>query len=282
MVGTHDTHILLVDNGSYKPESVLNLRNVAQKVSEYSGLNVNPVSLLHSNKISSEKINNVPAQVFEPYVTAKVNEGIKDFLILPLFFGRSAAIYEYLPQRVTEIEKTCGKFNVKIAPPLVDLEDETNNDVAKILADLVRLEISNHSLDSPSVTLVDHGTPRIKVNEVRNFVAKQLRRILQDEVHYVEPSSMESRDGDEYSFNKPLLEDILGTSGFDQNVILSMLFISPGRHAGKGGDIDQICIQAETKNSNLKTFMTGLFSEHEGAIQILNKRLEQGFESEFI
>ena len=115
------------------------------------------------------------------------------------------------------------------------------------MADLVRLEISNHSLDSPSVTLVDHGTPRIKVNEVRNFVAKQLRRILQDEVHYVEPSSMESRDGDEYSFNKPLLEDILGTSGFDQNVILSMLFISPGRHAEKVGILTRYVFRLRQK-----------------------------------
>ena len=93
---------------------------------------------------------------------------------------------------------------------------------------------------------------------------------------------MESREGEEYSFNKPLLEDVLGSSEFERDVILSMLFISPGRHAGKGGDIDKICAESSKKHSALKTFMTGLFSEHEGSIDVLNKRLNQGLETEFI
>ena len=150
------------------------------------------------------------------------------------------------------------------------------------MADLVREEISYNKLDFPSVTLVDHGTPRIKVNEVRNFIAEQLALILKDEVQCVKPSSMESREGEEYSFNKPLLEDILGSSEFERDVILSMLFISPGRHAGKGGDVDKICAESSKKHSALKTFMTGLFSEHEGSIDVLNKRLNQGLETEFI
>ena len=277
-----ETHILLVDNGSYKPEAVLNLRNVAKKLSLKSSKVINPVSLLHSNKISDSKLNNIPADVFEPYVSEKVKNGTNEFLILPLFFGRSAAIYEYLPQRMEDIQQECGQFDLKIAPPLVDLDDANNDDVAQILADLVREEISYNKLDFPSVTLVDHGTPRIKVNEVRNFIAEQLALILKDEVQCVKPSSMESREGEEYSFNKPLLEEILGSSGFERDVILSMLFISPGRHAGKGGDIDKICAESRQKNSGLNTFMTGLFSEHEGSIDVLNKRLDQGLDAEFV
>ena len=191
-----ETHILLVDNGSYKPEAVLNLRNVAKKLSLKSSKVINPVSLLHSNKISDSKLNNIPADVFEPYVSEKVKNGTNEFLILPLFFGRSAAIYEYLPQRMEDIQQECGQFDLKIAPPLVDLDDANNDDVAQILADLVREEISYNKLDFPSVTLVDHGTPRIKVNEVRNFIAEQLALILKDEVQCVRPSSMESREGE--------------------------------------------------------------------------------------
>ena len=277
-----ETHILLVDNGSYRPDAVLNLRNVAKKLTLKSSKVINPVSLLHSNKISHSKLNDIPADIFEPYVSEKVKSGTNDFLILPLFFGRSAAIYEYLPQRMEEIQKECGQFDLKIAPPLVDLDDSSNDDVAQILADLVREEISYNNLDYPSVTLVDHGTPRIKVNEVRNFIAEQLALILKDEVQCVKPSSMESREGDEYSFNKPLLEEILGSSEFDRDVILSMLFISPGRHAGKGGDIDEICAESRKKHSGLNTFMTGLFSEHQGAIDVLNKRLDEGLETDFI
>jgi hypothetical protein len=272
-----DTHILLIDNGSYKAESVLNLRDVAERLSICSGRIIHPVSLLHSNKISADKLNGLPAQVFEPYIIERINEGIRNFLVLPLFFGRSAAIYEYLPQRVGEIKKNnINKFDVKIAPPLVDLNNNENDEVAQILAELVRLEISKNKLKRPAVTVVDHGTPRIKVNEVRNFLSNQLSKILKHEVESVNPSSMESRAGDEYSFNKPLLEEILGSSGFDKDVVLSMLFISPGRHACKGGDVDMICKDAKNKNSDLRTYMSGLFSEHSGAIDILNARMESG------
>ena len=274
-----DTHILLIDNGSYKAESVLNLRDVAERLSIYSGRIIHPVSLLHSNKVSPDKLNGLPAQVFEPYIIKKINDGIRNFLVLPLFFGRSAAIYEYLPQRVVEIKKNnFNPFDVKIAPPLVDPNNE-NDEVAQILAELVRLEISKNKLKRPAVTVVDHGTPRIKVNEVRNFLSNQLSNILKDEVEFVKPSSMESREGDEYSFNKPLLEEILGSSGYDKDVVLSMLFISPGRHACKGGDVDMICEDSKNKNSDLRTYMTGLFSEHSGAIDILNTRMESGLNS---
>ena len=51
----------------------------------------------------------------------------------------------------------------------------------------------------------------------------------------VEASSMERREGTEYDFNEPLLENLLGSEGFEKDVVLSMLFISPGRHAGPGG-----------------------------------------------
>ncbi len=275
-----DTHILLVDNGSYKAASVLNLRNVAKNLSVHSNKAINPVSLLHSDKIPNEKLDGTKADIFEPYITNRVAEGFKNFLVLPLFFGRSAAIYEYLPQRVLEIKKSSAEFDLQIAPPLVDLHNVKNDDVAQILAELVRLEISKNKLNRPAVTVVDHGTPRIKVNEVRNFLSKQVEVILKSDVEFVKPSSMESRDGEEYSFNKPLLENILGSTGFNKDVVLSMLFISPGRHAGKGGDVDKICEEAKLKNLGLRTFMTGLFSEHSGAIDVLDARLQEGLECE--
>ena len=133
--------------------------------------------------------------------------------------------------------------------------------------------------NAPSVTLVDHGTPRKKVNDVRNFIANQLRDILSDEVSSVEPSSMESRPEPEYKFNEPLLEDLLGSDGFCGDVILSMLFISPGRHAGEGGDIHTICVESEASSDGLKTHMSGLLSEHLGLVKILELRLRSGMES---
>ena len=63
-----DTHILLVDNGSYKAASVLNLRNVAKNLSVHSNKAIHPVSLLHSDKIPNEKLHGTKADIFEPYI----------------------------------------------------------------------------------------------------------------------------------------------------------------------------------------------------------------------
>ena len=91
---------------------------------------------------------------------------------------------------------------------------------------------------------------------------------------------MERREEEEYAFTEPLLENILGSEGFKKDVILSMLFISPGRHAGPGGDIAEICEEAEEKNPGLKTYMSDLFATHEDIIPLLCTRLEEGLKSE--
>ena len=271
--------ILLVDNGSYRAASVLSLRRIATELSISTGNKVHPVSLLHSTKIDPDELDGVPADIVEPFIKEKISNGVDSFLIVPLFFGRSAAIYEYLPQRIGEIRKEFPNLQVRIADPLVDIENNHNDDVAQILAELVRIKISENKLKAPSVTLVDHGTPRKKVNDVRNFIANQLRDILSDEVSSVQPSSMESRPEPEYKFNEPLLEDLLGSDGFCGDVILSMLFISPGRHAGEGGDIHTICVESEASSDGLKTHMSGLLSEHLGLVKILELRLRSGMES---
>ncbi|HIL55800.1 MAG TPA: cobalamin biosynthesis protein CbiX [Verrucomicrobia bacterium] len=271
--------ILLVDNGSHRAASVLNLRRIAKELSIHSGRPIHPVSLLHSTKIDSDDLDGVPADITEPFLEEKLSNGIANFLVVPLFFGRSAAIYEYLPQRIGQMRKQFSNLKVRIADPLVDIENVQNDDVAQILADLVRIKISENQLKRPSVTLVDHGTPRKKVNDVRNFIANQLKDILSDEVSMVEPSSMESRPEPEYDFNQPLLENLLGSDGFCDDVILSMLFISPGRHAGEGGDIHTICLDSEAKSNGLKTYVSGLLSEHEGIVKILDTRLRSGIDS---
>ena len=129
---------------------------------------------------------------------------------------------------------------------------------------------------TPAVTLVDHGTPRIAVNKVRNFLAGQLKELLSKDASVVEASSMERRDGDEYAFNEPLLENLLGSEGFEKEVILSMLFLSPGRHAGPGGDIAEICEEAEKQHPGLRTHMSDLFATHPGVVQLLAERFRQG------
>lgn len=270
---------LLVDNGSYRPESTLSLRRLASGLSEEVDYKVHAVSLLHSTKVKPEDLGGEPAEIFEPFLKKKREEGIHSFLVVPMFFGHSAAIYEYLPQRVMDLRAKWPELEVRVAPCMVDLTKPQDTGVAEILAELVRKKITDENLEKPAVTLVDHGTPRKFVNDVRNFLGEQLKVLLREETRAVEPSSMERRDGDEYAFNEPLLENILGTEYFDRDVVLSMLFISPGRHAGPSGDIAEICENCEKEHESLKTYMSDLFATHPDVIPLLAKRFHQGLNS---
>lgn len=270
---------LLVDNGSHRATSTLNLRRVAAELGAAVGHHIHPVSLLHSTKVDAADLGGEPAQIMEPFLKAKRAEGVNDFMIVPLFFGHSAAIYEYVPQRLRDLRADWPELSMRLAPCMVDLDDPDNTDVAAILAQIVRDKVAAEGLERPAITLVDHGTPRIAVNMVRNFLCQQLEKELAGVFGPVTASSMERREGDEYAFNEPLLENLLGSEGFERDVVLSMLFISPGRHAGPDGDIAEICTDAEKANSGLKTFMSDLFATHQGSIEVLAKRYHQGLAS---
>ncbi|MEM0896898.1 MAG: cobalamin biosynthesis protein CbiX [Verrucomicrobiota bacterium] len=272
---------LITDNGSYRPESTLSLRALAKALGHRVEKEIHPVSLLHSTKIPPEKLGGVPAQIFEPFIKKRREEGINDFLVVPMFFGPSAAIKEYIPQRVTELKANgWSELSVRVAPSVVEPLDEKDQRMASILVEHIREEKARHAMKSASVAIVDHGAPRIAVTKVRNFLAKQVRQLLPEgEFPCVEPCSMERRDGDEYAFNEPLLENLLGSDGFCNDTIVSMLFASPGRHAGPGGDVAEICHEAAEKSPGIRTFMTDLVASHPGLIEILAERFEQGLAS---
>lgn len=272
---------LLVDNGSYRAESTLSLRRIAEALGKEVGHEVHPVSLLHSGRVAPEELGGIAAEVFEPFVKRHCREhGLRSFLVVPLFFGHSAAIYEFLPQRLEVLREEIPELELRIAPSLVDLADPSDTGVAEILAELVRRKAEEEQLVRPAVTLVDHGTPRIAVNKVRNFLARQLQELLREDASMVAASSMERRDGDEYAFNEPLLENLLGSDGFAEEVVLSMLFISPGRHAGPGGDIAEICADCVKRHPGLRTHMSDLFATHPGIVRLLGTRFWQGVESQ--
>lgn len=271
---------LLVDNGSHRAESTLSLRGLAAALAAELGQVVHPVSLLHSTRVAARELGGVPAEIVEPFLKKQRAAGVHSFLVVPLFFGRSSAIYEYLPQRVRALREQWPELELRVAPSLVDLSDPNDTGVAEVLAELVRKKMAEEQLTRPAVTLVDHGTPRKAVNEVRNFLAVQLGHLLRDEASAVVASSMERREGEAYSFNEPLLENLLGSEGFTKEVVLSMLFLSPGRHAGPGGDIAEICEVAEQGRSGLRTFRGDLFATHPALPALLAHRFRQGLAEE--
>ncbi len=266
------TTVFLIDNGSLRPDSTRNLRRVASALAGKTGTAVEPVSLLHSDRVPPSELDSVPAEVFEPALSGRAARGLTDFLLVPFFFGPSRAITEFIPERVGRVRAKFPELRVRIARPLVDLEGPVDFRVAEILRD--RVEACRTPGEKPPVIVVDHGSPVPEVTAVRNFVAGQLSVLLGGRASRVAPASMERRSGDQYRFNEPLLEDLLDRPGFNRGeVVVSLLFLSPGRHAGPEGDVAGICRAAEKRNPGLRAVMTDLAGGHDRVVEILADRV---------
>lgn len=229
--------LFLVDNGSLRPAATFALRSIAGALSEQVNQRVEPVSLLHSHKIPADKLNGTPATIVKRRMRELLAEGQREFVILPLFLGPSLAITDYLPTIIEELKKTDPNLCVKIAEPIAGPDvNHPEPRLVEILADHVLSKLP--AGEGVSIAMVDHGTPYQPVNTLRNSVAAQLAKRLNLPV---QACSMERRPGSEYAFNEPLLENLQCLEGKgDARLVLSMFFLLPGRHAGTGGDVEEI------------------------------------------
>ena len=256
-----------MDNGSLEPESTLQLRRLATELDNRLVCRVDPVSLAHSGKIPPASLNGRPAELFEAALDRGWREGVNDYLVLPLFVGPSHGITRHVPALLAERKQKSSSFRSRLAAPLF-VPGETR--LAQILVDHIREQIS--SGERPRVAIVDHGSPNQEVTEVRNVVAAQVRALLGDAVLDVAACSMERRDGPEYDFNEPLLANLLSRPDWKQGpVVVGMMFIAPGRHAGEEGDVVQICRGA--RNGELTGVkLTRLLGQHPLLLEILVDR----------
>lgn len=257
---------LLMDNGSLEPAATLGLRGLAAKLAERIGARVEPISLLHSSGVPAEKIGGTAAEILEPALERRLAAGHREFLVVPLFFGPSGALTDYLPKRLAHLRMKHPALNVTIAAPLFAADDHR---LARILADHVRAM----GTAPRRVALVDHGSPARAVTDVRNELACQLTGQLGPEFT-VAACSMERREGAVYDFCEPLLAGLLRRPGWNAgDVTVAMQFLLPGRHAGPEGDVAEICRGAEgASNGALRTTMTALVGEHPLLIDILVDR----------
>lgn len=268
--------LLLVDNGSLEPAATLNLRRISAELSAQLGSVVEPVSLLHSDKVPAEALDGIPAVTFEPWLRRRVAEGERDFIVLPLFFGPSGAITDYLPSRVELVRAAEPSLRVRVAPELA-APGGGEERIAAMLQDRALESIAARSSDGmggrPALILVDHGSPKPELCALRDRLAARLSSALGERVRAVCAASMERREGAAYDFNEPLLERAFALPDFDHGVVVvSLLFLSPGRHAGPGGDIARICRSAAEAHAGLRPYMTGLLGDHPGLVRLLADR----------
>jgi sirohydrochlorin ferrochelatase len=265
----------LFDNGSLRAASTLSLRRVAAALAARAGREVTGVSLQHSNRVPAEELGGEPAQLLEPALReflAAEPAGAAD--LLPLFFGPSAALSEQVPDRMAELSRQFPAACLRLARSLVDPAAPDDRRVARMLADQVRSAAQTVGWRRPKVLLVDHGSPTRAVTAVRDLLGGQLRAELVDEAEAVGVASMERRAGVEHDFNEPLLATALRCPPFrDGEVVVALQFLSPGRHAGPGGDIAAICRAAEAEQPALRTWMTEPLGAHPLLLDVLADRL---------
>jgi sirohydrochlorin ferrochelatase len=231
----------LIDNGSLRAGSVLQMRKIAERLSHLSGHMVRPFGLMHSHKIDQAKLEGRPGRSMQEFLPSPEADKLGEIRALPFFLGPSLAITDWLPENLQlwkDPNPDQRKF--RILKPLYQSGDDR---LARAMTELCREQIQNAGLINPAVAMVDHGTPLLKVNLVREDVGEQMRHLLGTEVGPFSTCAMERRPEPQYDFNDPLLEDLLGEwmkAGVHQ-VVLSQFFLLPGRHAGPGGDLAQIC-----------------------------------------
>ena len=259
---------LLVDNGSLEPAATLGLRGLAANLAARLGQPVEPVSLLHSSGIEPRLLGGRPAVILFPELEKRLAAGQREFVVVPLFFGPSRALTDYLPENLARLRAKHPDLEIRVAAPLFAEGDPR---LAVILAEQVKAVLGDSA--AARVALVDHGSPVAAVTAVRNQLARQLAVQLGSRVIAVAPCSMERRPVAAYDFCDPLLAALLVTPPWTTGrVIVAMQFLLPGRHAGPGGDVAEICRSAEAAQPALSTTMTGLVGEHPLLIDILADR----------
>jgi sirohydrochlorin ferrochelatase len=272
--------ILLIDNGSKRADATLSLRRIATRLADMIGEPVHPVSLLHADQVALNALDGRPADTFEPFVRRRLTEGVKTFLVIPLFFGPSRAISDYVPEKISALRNEYGPFEVRVARALCPLP-EGEPRLVEILFDQIQQTASTHEIEVRRVILVDHGSPIPPVTEVRRWLAGRLAERLEElpgSRIALDEAVMERRAGAEYDFNGDLLEDRLrGLAEEDSSgpVILAMLFLSPGRHAGPGGDVAEICAGVEKKYGGFRAYPSPLVGAHPMLAKILADRLAE-------
>jgi len=251
--------IALIDNGSLEAAAHLRLRALALALSDQTGVNIHPVSWKHSYRVPAAALGDRPGETLTPFVRRHVDDGAHSFLFVPFFISPQGAIGSALRRDLELLQAESGGFDLNFTPGLAE-----SGALASIIADRVRQTSPATASDAP-IVLVDHGGPSSSSAGLRDRVAADAAALLRRSVH---PCSMEGE-------HPPLLEHLLANPGFaDRDVIVAQLFLSPGRHAGPGGDIEEIC-----RSSPARCHRTALVGDHPKVTAILSAAIRRSLSS---
>ena len=265
----------LVDNGSLRPDSILNLREVAKNLSKLVQVEVFPIGLMHSHKVDPGLIGGEPALSVESLMSSEFSGESTELIFIPFFFGPSLGIREWLPKK---LNSWIGDIQPFLFVFWLNYFDQEMT-VLLVRWQIIGKTIRESKMRNPSLALVDHGTPLREVNQVREQVGDELEKLMSSEISDFSTCSMERREGKEYDFNDPLLESILEkwseNKDKDIQILVAPLFLSPGRHAGEGGDLAKICSRFHCAEKNILIERSDLLGQHPLVLEVLRDRIKE-------
>lgn len=251
--------VALIDNGSLEPAAHQNLRRVAAALSEATATPVHAVSWKHSDRIAPAELGGTPAWTLGSFVRAMHALGQRDFLFVPFFISAQGAIGSALRHDLEKLKAELGTLEFDFTAGLA-----SRAALAEIVTARIREVQVTRGLVRPPVVLVDHGGPSVASANLRDQLTATVRTRVGDKCGAVVAASMEGE-------HPPLLAEQLRAPGFaGQDVIVALLFLSPGRHAGPGGDIAQICDASSTR-----CHVTELVGTHPLAVRTLADALRE-------
>jgi len=255
--------VALIDNGSLEAAAHRNLRRVAEALTGRTDTRVHAVSWKHSDRIAPAELEGTPAWTLGPFVRAMHALGQREFLFVPFFISAQGAIGSALRTDLEKLRAELGDLDFDFSPGLA-----TGDALAGIVTTRIRDVRTARALARPPVVIVDHGGPSPTSAALRNQLTTVVRSQLGGETGPVAAASMEGQ-------HPPFLADQLRAPGFaGQDVIVALLFLSPGRHAGPGGDIVQICDASGTR-----CHLTELVGTHPLAVETLATALREKLHS---
>jgi len=253
--------VALVDNGSLEAAAHRNLRAAAEALSAQAGVTVHAVSWKHSDRIPPEALDDTQAQAWTlgPFVRAMFALGQREFVFVPFFISPQGAIGSALHGDLLKLRAEIGEFEFTFSEGLA-----ARGALGRIVAQRIRETTAARSLARPAIVVVDHGGPSAASAALRDRIATETSDLLGLAAGEVSAASMEGRHG-------PLLADHLRSPALaGRDVLIAMLFLSPGRHAGPEGDVARIARAAHPR-----TYFTKLVGDHPLAVEALAEALRE-------
>jgi sirohydrochlorin ferrochelatase len=178
-------------------------------------------------------------------VRAALARGEREFVFVPFFISAQGAIGSALRSDLEKLQRELGEFSFTFTSGLA-----ASGALGRIVAARVLATSASNALQNPPVIVVDHGGPSPESAALRDAIAREIGA-----------SAAASMEG----IHPPLLADELRRPEYaDRDVVIALLFLAPGRHAGANGDVAQIC-----RASPARCHLTALVGDHPMAIEIL-------------